>query len=107
MVSENIIDSNYRGICFLNLSSPDIIKYALKLDLLKTYANIILPYMDDNIIDFIKKINDNRIQKSYDNKIFGGYISIDKIEDDEDIDIKYDNLIDKIKKNNKNENLDC
>ena len=106
-VSNDIIEANYSGICLLNLSSPDIIKVALKLDKYKNYANIIIPYLQLCPINFIKKINDYRINKSLNNKVLGGYISIDRIYSSEytdEIDNKYETLFNKIHKNTKHNN---
>jgi len=100
-----------KGVCFIHLPSSkttiiQIIGRALRLHLLKTYANIILPFSskDDktNINKFLKILaqNDKRIKKSYESQIEGGYISIEKIKDEEDdtenkdIEFRYDMIYD-------------
>ena len=69
-----------------------------KWDVTKTIANIILPFSSDedkdNICNFLKVMakNDIRIKKSYENKQFGGYISIengDYENNDENIEFRY------------------
>jgi superfamily II DNA or RNA helicase len=82
-----------KGVCFIHLPSSkttaiQIIGRALRLHPLKTFANIILPFSnkddESNINKFLKILaqNDTRIRKSYESKIEGGYISIEKIKDD-------------------------
>jgi len=84
-----------KGVCFIHLPSSkttiiQIIGRALRLHSLKTYANIILPFSckkdELNINKFLKILaqNDKRIKKSYESKTEGGYISIEKITDEED-----------------------
>jgi superfamily II DNA or RNA helicase len=84
-----------KGVCFIHLPSSkttiiQIIGRALRLHSLKTYANIILPFLskeDETSINKFLKIlsqNDKRIKKSYESKTEGGYISIEKIKDEED-----------------------
>jgi len=100
-----------KGVCFIHLPSSkttiiQIIGRALRLHSLKTYANIILPFSskedESNINKFLKILaqNDKRIKKSYESKTEGGYISIEKIKDeeddkeDEDIEFRYDMIYD-------------
>jgi mevalonate pyrophosphate decarboxylase len=84
-----------KGVCFIHLPSSkttiiQIIGRALRLHPLKTFANIILPFSskDDetNISKFLKILaqNDKRIKKSYESKTQGGYISIEKIKENDD-----------------------
>ena len=107
LLVEGFDSSITKGVCFLHLSKCktaliQIIGRCLRLDKSKVIANIILPYSiieDENrISNFLKIIakNDFRIQKSYINKILGGYISIDygddiKIEDPNII-LKYETV---------------
>jgi len=97
-----------KGVCFIHLPSSkttiiQIIGRALRLHSLKSFANIILPFSskDDetNINKFLKILaqNDKRIKKSYESKTEGGYISIEKIkeeEDDKDIEFRYNIIYD-------------
>jgi superfamily II DNA/RNA helicase len=100
-----------KGVCFIHLPSSktiiiQIIGRALRLHPLKTYANIILPFSskdDETSINKFLKIlaqNDKRIKKSYESKTEGGYISIEKIKDEEDdtenkdIEFRYDMIYD-------------
>jgi superfamily II DNA/RNA helicase len=100
-----------KGVCFIHLPSSkttiiQIIGRALRLHLLKTYANIILPFSSKedecNINKFLKILaqNDKRIKKTYESKTEGGYISIEKIKDEEDdkenddIEFRYDMIYD-------------
>jgi superfamily II DNA or RNA helicase len=93
---------NTKGVCFLHLPSSStaliqIIGRALRLYPNKKIANIILPFstIDDEstICKFLKIMakNDSRIRKSYENKIFGGYIEINDCtnKDENDIDENY------------------
>jgi len=100
-----------KGVCFIHLPSSkttiiQIIGRALRLHDLKTYANIILPFSskedETNINKFLKILaqNDKRIKKSYESKTEGGYISIEKIKEEEDekeneaIEFRYDMIYD-------------
>jgi superfamily II DNA or RNA helicase len=101
-----------KGVCFIHLPSSkttiiQIIGRALRLHPTKTFANIILPFSskedESNVNKFIKTLaqNDKRIKKSYESKTEGGYISIDKIIDDdnknnenEEIEFRYDIIYD-------------
>jgi len=108
-----------KGVCFIHLPSSkttaiQIIGRALRLHPLKTFANIILPFSnkddESNINKFLKILaqNDTRIRKSYESKIEGGYISIEKIKDDgndienendtknEDIEFRYEMIYDSL-----------
>ena len=89
-----------KGVCFLHLPHSQttliqIIGRCLRLHPTKNIANIILPfsskYDESNICNFLKVMakNDRRIRKSFENKTLGGYISIDNIDDDKDIEFKY------------------
>jgi hypothetical protein len=84
-----------------------IIGRALRLYTTKTFANIILPFTskedESNISRFLKILahNDTRIRKSYESKKEGGYISIEKIKNNEDdtnenkdIEFRYDMIYD-------------
>lgn len=90
-----------KGVCFLHLPTNkttliQIIGRSLRLHSTKTIANIILPFSsredEKNICNFLKVMakNDSRIRKSFENKQLGGYISINIINNDEDIEFKYD-----------------
>jgi len=81
-----------KGVCFIHLPSSkttiiQIIGRALRLHTLKSFANIILPFSskedETNINNFLKILaqNDKRIKKSYENKTEGGYISIEKVKE--------------------------
>jgi len=98
-----------KGVCFIHLPSSkttiiQIIGRALRLHPLKTFANIILPFSskddESNINKFLKILanNDTRIKKSYENKIDGGYISIEKIKCndlvDDKIEFRYEMIYD-------------
>ena len=86
-----------------------IIGRALRLHDDKNFANIILPFSsksdETNINTFLKTMarNDSRIRKSYINKKVGGYIDIVRCDDnienkenDNDIELKYDLIFDKM-----------
>jgi len=96
-----------KGVCFMHLPSSkttliQIIGRALRLNIEKTYATIILPFSskedETSITNFMKIMakNDSRIKKSFENKKLGGYISIEKQNDKDnekditDINFKYD-----------------
>jgi superfamily II DNA or RNA helicase len=101
-----------KGVCFLHLPKNrtmliQIIGRALRLHLNKTIANIILPFSskedEQNICNFLKVMaqNDSRIKKSFESKKLGGYISIEKVEEDTDnedinsnIEFKYNMIYD-------------
>jgi superfamily II DNA/RNA helicase len=100
-----------KGVCFLHLPSSktmaiQIMGRALRLHPSKIIANIILPFSskedEKTICHFLKIMakNDSRIKKSFENKKFGGYISIDKVNDkvnddiDDDIEFKYNMIYD-------------
>ena len=99
-----------KGVCFLHLPKNrttliQIIGRALRLHATKTIANIILPFSskedEQNICNFLKVIaqNDSRIKKSFESKKIGGYISIEKVEEDTDdindeIEFKYNMIYD-------------
>jgi hypothetical protein len=98
-----------KGICFMHLPSNNtiliqIIGRALRIHPLKTIAHIILPFssneVENNINNFLKvmAINDRRIRQSYENKKIGGYISIENniIDNNEDIEFKYNLVFDKM-----------
>ena len=79
-----------KGVCFIHLPSSkttlvQIIGRALRLHQLKTVAKIILPCStnDDskNINNFLKIMakNDSRIKKSFENKLLGGYINLEYV----------------------------
>jgi superfamily II DNA or RNA helicase len=89
-----------KGVCFLHLPTNkttliQIIGRALRLHQTKTIANIILPFSSKedakNICNFLKVMakNDSRIKKSFESKTLGGYISIENLEENEDIEFKY------------------
>jgi len=89
-----------RGVCFMHLPKNkttliQIIGRCLRLHPTKTIANIILPFSSDedekNICNFLKVMarNDSRIKKSFESKTFGGYISIENVNDISDKDIKF------------------
>jgi superfamily II DNA or RNA helicase len=82
-----------KGVCFLHMPSSktaiiQIIGRALRLHDQKTIANVILPFSNNEdektINNFLKILanNDYRIKQSYDNKKLGGYISLNKVEED-------------------------
>ena len=92
-----------KGVMFMHLPSSkttliQIIGRALRLNPLKTIANIILPFSskedEKNINNFMKIMakNDRRIKQSFENKILGGYINIEchNIEDNDDIKFRYE-----------------
>lgn len=100
-----------KGVCFLHLPSDktsviQILGRCLRKHINKIIANVILPYSTDedteNICKFLKIIskNDRRIYKTFEKKLLGGYINIDKyidfsnpnIEADDDVEFKF-NLI--------------
>jgi len=101
-----------KGVCFLHLPKNrttliQIIGRALRLHATKTIANIILPFSSKedemNICNFLKVMaqNDSRIKKSFESKKIGGYISIEKVEEDTDnedinsnIEFKYNMIYD-------------
>ena len=85
-----------KGVCFLHLPTSkttliQIIGRCLRLHPTKNIANIILPFSsredEKNICNFLKVIaqNDRSIKKSFENKKLGGYISIENMNEDEDI----------------------
>lgn len=109
-------DSNITtGVCLMNIPSNNktliqIIGRALRLHNSKRYAHIILPYSvnDDekSIKKFLKIVakNDARIRITYERKQLGGYISIDKIVNDDDnsktleeIEFRYEQIYDSLK----------
>lgn len=92
-----------KGVCFLHLPKNrttliQIIGRALRLHATKTIANIILPFSskedEKNICNFLKVMaqNDSRIKKSFESKKLGGYISIEKAEDDTDNEATNENI---------------
>ena len=99
-----------KGVCFLHLPKNrttliQIIGRALRLHATKTIANIILPFSskedEKNICNFLKVMaqNDSRIKKSFESKKIGGYISIEKVEEDiedinDEIEFKYNMIYD-------------
>ena len=95
-----------KGVCFMHLPTNkttliQIIGRCLRLHPTKTIANIILPFStredEKNICNFLKVMakNDSRIKQSFENKILGGYISIENTNDeDEDIEFKYNMIYD-------------
>jgi superfamily II DNA or RNA helicase len=97
-----------KGVCFIHLPSSrttiiQIIGRALRLHNTKTFANIILPFLskedESNISKFLQILaqNDTRIKKSYESKKEGGYISIEKIYQDdnlEDVEFRYEMIYD-------------
>jgi superfamily II DNA or RNA helicase len=111
-----------QGVIFMHLPSSkttliQIIGRALRLHPNKMYAKIVLPFSckddESNINNFLKVIakNDSRIRKAYENKTLGGYIDIEKVkfekeleddikedveenEDDKDIEFKYEQVFD-------------
>ena len=101
-----------KGICFMHMPSSkttiiQIIGRALRLHENKNIANIILPFSsksdEANINAFLKTMarNDIRIRKSYMNKKLGGYIDIifaedANIDENNNIELKYDLIYDKI-----------
>jgi superfamily II DNA or RNA helicase len=99
-----------KGVCFIHLPSSkttiiQIIGRALRLHPLKTFAKIILPFSsnDDegNINNFLHILanNDKRVKKSYENKVNGGYIAIEKIDCDngnDNIEYRYEMIYNKM-----------
>jgi len=94
-----------KGVCFLHLPTNkttliQIIGRCLRLHPTKTIANIILPFSskedEKNICNFLKVMakNDTRIKKSFENKTLGGYISIENLEENKDIEFKYNMIYD-------------
>jgi hypothetical protein len=94
-----------KGVCFLHLPTNkttliQIIGRCLRLHQTKTIANIILPFSskedEKNICNFLKVMakNDSRIRKSFESKTLGGYISIENLEENEDIKFKYNMIYD-------------
>jgi superfamily II DNA or RNA helicase len=99
-----------QGVCFMHMPSSkttliQIIGRALRPHFSKSFAKIILPFSSDNNDDIssIKKFmeimakNDRRIRQSFEKKIVGGYISLekhinpdDRTACDKDIDFKYE-----------------
>jgi superfamily II DNA or RNA helicase len=90
-----------KGVVFLHLPNNkttliQIIGRCLRLHPSKTIANIILPFSskedEKNIGNFLKTMakNDSHIKKSFENKRFGGYISIDIAEEIDNEDINND-----------------
>ena len=88
----NLIKTN--GVCMFNLTKSairaiQIIGRALRLHPLKLCANVILPALGDvdcqAVNSFIRKIakHDSRIKQSYNNRITGGYINIDCVNEAE------------------------
>ncbi len=86
-----------KGVCFMHLPQSkntliQIIGRALRLYPNKTIANVILPFSSEKeektIVNFMRIIakNDSRYLKSYQEKKIGGYISIDVIDDNLEID---------------------
>lgn len=93
-----------RGVCFMHLPTKkttliQIMGRALRLHPLKTIANIILPFSikedESNITNFLKIMarNDSRIRKSYENKILGGYISLNNADNNKNIDEEENNNV--------------
>ena len=88
-----------KGVCFMHLPNSNttliqIIGRCLRLHPNKTIANVILPFSNEdekNICNFMKVMakNDSRVKKSYVNKMFGGYISI---EYDDELDCENENI---------------
>ena len=85
-----------KGVCFMHLPQSkttliQIIGRALRLHPNKTIANVILPFSSEKeektIQNFMRIIakNDSRYLKSYQEKKIGGYISIDVIDDNQEI----------------------
>jgi hypothetical protein len=111
-----------KGVCFMHI--PDskatiiqIIGRALRLHPLKSYAHVILPFSDTDdsihINKFLKIIakNDYVIEKYYNNRSVGNYLSIEVVDDDDDeeeddikdVEFKYNLIYDnlgKVKKDN-------
>jgi superfamily II DNA or RNA helicase len=99
-----------KGVCFIHLPSSkttiiQIIGRALRLHPLKTFANIILPFSsnddESNINKFLHILanNDKRVKKSYENKVNGGYIAIEKIDCDngnDNIEYRYEMIYNKM-----------
>jgi superfamily II DNA or RNA helicase len=94
-----------KGVCFLHLPTNkttliQIIGRCLRLHSIKTIANIILPFSskedEKNICNFLKVMakNDTRIKQSFESKTLGGYISIENLEENEDIEFKYNMIYD-------------
>ena len=103
-----------KGVCFMHLPFSkttiiQIIGRALRLHPLKSFATIILPFSskedESSIFNFMKVIskNDYRLKETFNNRKLGGYVSIQKVyneeneenEDNEDIiQFKYDLIFD-------------
>ena len=92
-----------KGVCFMHLPSNQttliqIIGRALRKHCAKTFANIILPFSKDedenSINQFLKimSINDSRIKKSFSEKTLGGYVSIEKVNENEESEINENEL---------------
>lgn len=92
-----------KGVCFLHLPYSkttliQIIGRCLRLHPLKTIANVILPYSNNddekNISNFMKVManNDRRIKQAYENKKLNGYIYINQIYENEDDEIENNNI---------------
>lgn len=92
-----------QGVCFLHMPKSkttlvQIIGRALRLHPNKKIANIILPCSTsddtDNITHFLKVMaqNDSRIRKSYQNKNLSGYINLNKIKYDDDVNYEKDKM---------------
>jgi superfamily II DNA or RNA helicase len=111
VLTEGFDAPNTQGVILLHLPSKketliQIIGRALRLYQHKTYAKIILPYTtkedEGNINNFLKVMakNDSRIMKSYAEKSLGGYIEIDKVDDDlednKDVEFRYEMIYDKL-----------
>ena len=84
-----------KGVVFMHLPSNgktiiQIIGRCLRLHNEKTIANVILPFSnkgdEDSINNFLKVMakNDSRLRKSYERKSLGGYISINRVIDEQD-----------------------
>jgi len=98
-----------RGVCFMHLPTNkttliQIIGRCLRLHPTKIIANIILPFTssedEKSICNFLNVMarNDSRIRKSFQNKILGGYISIENTNEtdkkNKDIEFKYNMVYD-------------
>ncbi len=100
------------GVLFLHMPNSktklvQIMGRALRLYPFKKYASIILPYSIDEDIKSISKFlsiiatNDARINKTFTNKIYGGYIDINKISIDNDnnnVELRYELIYNNIGK---------
>lgn len=93
ILTEGFDSALTRGVMFMHMPSSNtkliqIIGRCLRLHKDKKYAQIILPYSIDDDISSITKFlkimakNDIGIRKAYETKKLGGYISIDKIDED-------------------------